>query len=232
MRQRVPHRAERVTELGTLVAECPGLRANEPLERIDQGNLDLMNRRRILPEPGVSRIGRGDKGRALGGRTFRRRLREHRCCAEENGGENDGSQEPYFLPGLDSSNIARPTGRKLRIQPLMSRLDPDRWEALSLYLDQALQVPEETRPAWLAALREQDPSLAADLFAVAALLEHRTLIEQFLGRNESMIAGMATATDTRWLPGAPMGLARSGNFEDDFAGTDRVLDDSREVMAR
>ena len=103
----------------------------------------------------------------------------------------------------------------------MSRLDADRWEAISLYLDQALRVPKDTRPAWLAALREQDPSLAADLFAVAALLEHRTLIEQFLGRNDSMIAGTATATETRSLPGAPMGLARSGNFEDDFAGTDR-----------
>jgi serine/threonine protein kinase len=102
----------------------------------------------------------------------------------------------------------------------MSRLDPDRWDAISLYLEQALHVPVDTRPAWLAALREQNPSLAADLFAVAALLEHRTLIELF-GRNESMIAGTATATETRWLPGAPMGLARSGNFEDDFAGTDR-----------
>ena len=100
----------------------------------------------------------------------------------------------------------------------MSRLDPDRWEALSLYLDQALQMPEETRPAWLAALREQDPSLAADLFAVAAILEHRTLVE-FLGRTESMMAG--TATETRWLPGAPKGIAQSENFEDDFAGTDR-----------
>ena len=49
----------------------------------------------------------------------------------------------------------------------MSRLDPDRWEAISLYLEQALHVPEDTRPAWLAALREQNPSLAADLFAVA-----------------------------------------------------------------
>src|SRR5688572_26348519 len=104
----------------------------------------------------------------------------------------------------------------------MSRLDPDRWEALSLYLDQALQVPEETRPAWLAALREQNPSLAADLSVAVVLLEHRTLIDQFLGREESTTAGgVATATPTRWVPGAPMGLARSGNFEDDFAGTDR-----------
>ena len=81
-------------------------------------------------------------------------------------------------------------------------------------------MPVDTRPAWLAALREQNPSLAADLSAV--LLEHRTLIEQFLGRGESTTAGgVATATQTRWVPGAPMGLARSANFEDDFAGTDR-----------
>src|SRR4030095_10066744 len=124
--------------------------------------------------------------------------------------------------GLDSSNVARPTGRGLRIQPLMSRLDPDRWEALSLYLDQALQVPEETRSAWLAALREQNPSLAADLNVAVVLLEHRTLIDQFLGRGESTTAGgVSTATQTHWVPGAPIGLARSGNFEDDFAGTDR-----------
>src|SRR5262245_21312916 len=103
----------------------------------------------------------------------------------------------------------------------MSRLDPERWEAISLYLDQALHVPEDTRPAWLATLREQNPSLAADLFAVAALLQHRTLMEQFLGGSESMIVGTATATETRRSPNAATGLARSGSFEDDFTGTDR-----------
>jgi hypothetical protein len=103
----------------------------------------------------------------------------------------------------------------------MSRLDPDRWETISHYLAQALDVPEDRRSPWLAALREQNPSLAADLFAVAVLLEHRTLMEQFHERSESMSAGTATATQTRWLPGAPTGLARSENFEDDFAGTDR-----------
>lgn len=102
----------------------------------------------------------------------------------------------------------------------MSRLDPDRWEAISLYLEQARHTPADSRTAWLTALREQNPSLAADLFAAAVLLEHRTLIE-FLGRSESMIAGTPSATETRWLPGAAKGIAQSDNFEDDFAGTDR-----------
>jgi tetratricopeptide (TPR) repeat protein len=105
----------------------------------------------------------------------------------------------------------------------MSRLDPDRWEAISLYLDQALHVPEDTRPAWLAALREQNPSLAADLFAVAVLLQHRTLMDQFLDGSESMIVGTATPTETRRSPAAPTVLARSGSFEDDFTGTDRFV---------
>src|SRR5262245_29345273 len=102
----------------------------------------------------------------------------------------------------------------------MSTFDPDRWDAISLYLDQALHLPEDTRSAWLATLREQNPSLAADLSVV--LLEHRTLLERLLARGESINADMvATATQTRWVPGAPGGLARSRNFEDDFAGTDR-----------
>jgi len=101
------------------------------------------------------------------------------------------------------------------------RLEPERWEAINHYLAQALDVPEDARAAWLAELREQNPSLATDLFAVAVLLEHRTLVEQFHERCESTIDGAATATRTRWLPGSPTGLARSDNFEDDFAGTDR-----------
>jgi len=102
----------------------------------------------------------------------------------------------------------------------MSRLDPDRWEAISLYLDQALQLPEEKRPAWLAALHEQNPSLAADLSVV--LHEHQALLERFLRRGESITAHpVATATQTRWIPGAPTGPARSRRFEDDFTGTDR-----------
>jgi eukaryotic-like serine/threonine-protein kinase len=102
----------------------------------------------------------------------------------------------------------------------MSRLDPDRWEAISLYLDQALHLPEGARPAWLAALRDQNPTLAADLSVV--LLGHHSLSERFVGHGDPITAPtVATATPTHWIPGTPVGPARSRSFEDDFAGTDR-----------
>ena len=101
----------------------------------------------------------------------------------------------------------------------MPRLDSDPWEAISLYLDQVLQIPEDTRSAWLAALREQSPSLADALFVV--LFEHQTLVQQFQRGESSQTGIVPTAAQTGAAPGAPMGLARSGNFEDDFAGTDR-----------
>src|SRR5262249_52626323 len=47
---------------------------------------------------------------------------------------------------------------------------PDRWRAASLRLDEALDLREEERASWLAALREQDPSLADDL---------RVLLEEY-----------------------------------------------------
>jgi eukaryotic-like serine/threonine-protein kinase len=45
----------------------------------------------------------------------------------------------------------------------MSVLDPDRWQALSPYLDRALDMGEKERVSWLADLRREDPALAADL---------------------------------------------------------------------
>ncbi|HEU5336173.1 MAG TPA: protein kinase, partial [Terriglobales bacterium] len=41
--------------------------------------------------------------------------------------------------------------------------EPGRWRRISSYLDQALTLPEEQRAAWLQALRQKDPALAADL---------------------------------------------------------------------
>jgi serine/threonine-protein kinase len=45
----------------------------------------------------------------------------------------------------------------------MSTLGPERWNAVSRYLDQALAMLDDERPPWLASIREQSPELAADL---------------------------------------------------------------------
>jgi serine/threonine-protein kinase len=45
----------------------------------------------------------------------------------------------------------------------MSALDPESWRSISPYLDQALELPQQERTAWLRSLAEQDPVLAADL---------------------------------------------------------------------
>ena len=42
-------------------------------------------------------------------------------------------------------------------------IDRDRWQALSALLDQALALEAPERAAWLAALRERDPGMAAEL---------------------------------------------------------------------
>ena len=63
----------------------------------------------------------------------------------------------------------------------MSTLDPDRWLAVSPYLDQALAMGDEERAAWLATLREQNPELAADLQTLldeGQVLEGKDSLEQ------------------------------------------------------
>jgi hypothetical protein len=46
----------------------------------------------------------------------------------------------------------------------MPRVDPDRWRAVSPYLDRALDLAsEEERAAWLASLHAEDSALAADV---------------------------------------------------------------------
>ena len=70
----------------------------------------------------------------------------------------------------------------------MSTLSPERWKALSPYLDQALEKPEGERAAWLADLREQDPVLGADLEIL--LEEHRLVVrEAFLEESPAHAAG-------------------------------------------
>ena len=57
----------------------------------------------------------------------------------------------------------------------MSGLGRERWQAVSPYLERALEMDRHERAAWLEALRAQDPTLAADL---RALLEERTALSQ------------------------------------------------------
>jgi serine/threonine protein kinase len=55
----------------------------------------------------------------------------------------------------------------------MSTLSPEQWQLLSPYLEQALGLPDDERSAWLRALGEQNPTLAAQL---AELLEERRVL--------------------------------------------------------
>jgi len=50
----------------------------------------------------------------------------------------------------------------------MAVIDRDRWRELSLLLDQALELADHERAAWLAELRSRSPGLAADLAAILA----------------------------------------------------------------
>src|SRR5688572_15230539 len=45
----------------------------------------------------------------------------------------------------------------------MAPLDKDRWQAISPYLDRALEMEDVEREAWLAGLRVENAALAADL---------------------------------------------------------------------
>jgi len=54
-------------------------------------------------------------------------------------------------------------------------MDPERWKAASAHLDEALELAEDQRDRWMAALRERDPALAAE---VSALLEDYNAVRQ------------------------------------------------------
>jgi serine/threonine protein kinase len=57
----------------------------------------------------------------------------------------------------------------------MPILDPDRWLALAPYLEQAFEMNDDERSAWLASLRDQDPVLAEQL---ESLVEEHLLLSQ------------------------------------------------------
>ncbi|HEX4621481.1 MAG TPA: serine/threonine-protein kinase, partial [Myxococcaceae bacterium] len=55
----------------------------------------------------------------------------------------------------------------------MPRFDTDRWQLLSPYLDQALEIPTAERAAWLDTLRRKEPELVEELQTLLA--EHGAL---------------------------------------------------------
>jgi serine/threonine protein kinase/Tfp pilus assembly protein PilF len=72
----------------------------------------------------------------------------------------------------------------------MSSASPNRWERISPYLDEALTMSDEQRAVWMAALQEQDATLAAELQLL--LDEHRALAEEeFLERGAIDFPGEA-----------------------------------------
>ncbi|HKD17692.1 MAG TPA: serine/threonine-protein kinase, partial [Thermoanaerobaculia bacterium] len=67
----------------------------------------------------------------------------------------------------------------------MANLGPERWRVVSSHLDEALELPEAERAAWLSRLRLRDPTLAGD---IQALLEERGMLsrESFLAKPLSL----------------------------------------------
>jgi Tol biopolymer transport system component/serine/threonine protein kinase len=70
----------------------------------------------------------------------------------------------------------------------MPSLDPERWREVSLRLDEALDLPEEERTRWIAALRERDPRMADDVCGL--LDDHKAVREaQFLEQSHGLFEG-------------------------------------------
>ena len=90
-------------------------------------------------------------------------------------------------------------------------MDPERWRAASLRLDQALELAEDERAQWLSALRQQDPTLADDVGVLLqeydVIRRERFLEEEVLGHNHSPDAG-AASVDPSPLAGRTVGAYR------------------------
>ena len=94
----------------------------------------------------------------------------------------------------------------------MSKPHLHSWQTLSPYLDQALELDASERTAWLATIREQDPSLAAD---VEALLDEYRVLQQekFLEEHPTLSpvqATMAGQTIGAYTLQAPIGQGGMG----------------------
>ncbi|HVO81834.1 MAG TPA: protein kinase [Terriglobales bacterium] len=75
----------------------------------------------------------------------------------------------------------------------MSPLDPEQWQVLSPYLDQALTLSEEQRASWLEALRAQHPDLAQQ---IEKMLKADRAVEQeaYLEKGPTLPPGSPFAT--------------------------------------
>src|SRR5688572_22086448 len=87
--------------------------------------------------------------------------RSRRCAASQSGRCNGTGRRR-------GSTFTRPS--RMRI-----RLSDDRWRAVIPHLDRALELAEDERAGWLAALRADDASLAED---VEALLAKRHALDE------------------------------------------------------
>ena len=88
----------------------------------------------------------------------------------------------------------------------MPQMDPARWRAASLRLDEALELTGDQRAQWMAALRERDPHLADDV---------RGLLEEYDAmRRDGFLEGQCTvrpghAAGDVAADAAPAGLGRT-----------------------
>jgi Tol biopolymer transport system component/serine/threonine protein kinase len=93
----------------------------------------------------------------------------------------------------------------------MPELDPDRWRAVTERLDEALDLPVDERPQWLAALREKDPGLAHDVAALLAEYEavrHEHFLEGGNTLSTKARAAEAAASTRDPLAGRVLGAYR------------------------
>jgi eukaryotic-like serine/threonine-protein kinase len=79
----------------------------------------------------------------------------------------------------------------------MPALSRERWQAVSPYLDRAIEMGEGERGPWLASLRAEEPAVAADL---EMLLEERSSLDQ-----EGFLEGSALPPASASLAGQKIG---------------------------
>jgi serine/threonine protein kinase/Tfp pilus assembly protein PilF len=95
----------------------------------------------------------------------------------------------------------------------MLPLSKERWQAISPYLEQAIELSRDDRRAWLATLRETDPALADELYGLLAEhdeLNHERFLEQQIER-PSRPASLAGQTIGAYTLDSPIGQGGMGS---------------------